>query len=42
MNVPSINSDESPVNVVLKFNESEVFNQTRNKDNHDMTKIKSY
>lgn len=38
VNVPSINSDESPVNVVLKFNESEVFNQTRNKDNHGMTK----
>ena len=35
----SINSDESPVNVVLKFNESEIFSQTRTKDNHGMTKI---
>ncbi|AXV41412.1 MULTISPECIES: TcaA second domain-containing protein [Staphylococcus] len=40
VNVPSINSDESPVNVVLKFNESEIFSQTRTKDNHGMTKNK--
>ncbi len=40
VNVPSINSDESPVNVVLTFNEAEVFSQSDHQLNKKIHKNK--